>query len=194
MQKKIRYFTPLYIYIEREIERDRKNWEREREATFYPSRLCGIWCPTHPTAMCGTRLFFGGCGHRAGAHTRPAFPKMLTAPSASPLLGAPQAPGNKSDPPKGVKSCGEGPLRPKEISRYRDTLGQIRAADNTVGRSATRQLERCRPILICPRQLCSGTINLIDFSSLSFALLLATTLDLNSSSSALEIFWSWVLY
>ena len=46
--------------------------------------------------------------------------------------------------PKGVKAWGEGPLRPKEISRYRDTLGQIRAADNTAGRSATRQLERCQ--------------------------------------------------
>ena len=43
----------------------------------------------------------------------------------------------------------DGPLRPKEISRYWDTLGQIRAADNTAGRSATRHLERCRTRLIC---------------------------------------------
>ena len=34
-------------------------------------------------------------------------------------------------PMKGVKAWVEGPLRPKEISRYRDSLGQIRAADNT---------------------------------------------------------------
>ena len=46
--------------------------------------------------------------------------------------------------PKGVKAREESLLRPKEISRYRDTLGQIRAADNTAGRSATRQLERCQ--------------------------------------------------
>ena len=32
------------------------------------------------------------------------------------LLGAPQAPGNKPNPPKGVKAWGYGPLRPEEIS------------------------------------------------------------------------------
>ena len=46
------------------------------------------------------------------------------------------------NPPKGVKAWGEAPLRPKEISRHRDTLGQIRAADNTAGRSATRHLKK----------------------------------------------------
>ena len=50
---------------------------------------------------------------------------------------------------KGVKTWGEGPLKPKDISRYRDTLGQIRAADNIARRSATQQLERFRPIVIC---------------------------------------------
>ncbi len=30
--------------------------------------------------------------------------------------------------PKGVKAWGEGPLRPKEFPRHRDTLGQIRAS------------------------------------------------------------------
>ena len=35
--------------------------------------------------------------------------------------------------PKRVKAWGEGPLRLKEISRNRDTLGQIRAPDNTAG-------------------------------------------------------------
>ena len=51
--------------------------------------------------------------------------------------------------PKEVKAWPEGPLKPKEISMYRDTLGQIRAADNTTGRSATRHMERCRTRLIC---------------------------------------------
>ena len=74
---------------------------------------------------------------------------MPTAPSAFPWLGAPQAPGDEPNPPEGGKSLGGRPLLPKEISRYRDTLGQIRAADNTAGRSATRQLERFRPRLIC---------------------------------------------
>ena len=32
-----------------------------------------------------------------------------------PLFGAPQAPGNKPNPPKGVKAWGDGPLRPEEI-------------------------------------------------------------------------------
>ena len=90
-------------------------------------------------------LFLGGTGRRAVAHTRPAFAKMPTAPSAFPWLGAPQAPGDEPHPPEGGKSLGgEGPLRLKEISRYWDTLGQIRAADNTAGRNATRHLESCQ--------------------------------------------------
>ena len=51
-------------------------------------------------------LFFGGSEHRAVAHTRPAFPKMLTAPSAFPLLGAPQAPGDDPLPHEVGKSLG----------------------------------------------------------------------------------------
>ena len=69
--------------------------------------------------MCGTRPFLGGSGRRAVAHT------------------------------EGGKSRRGRPLRPKEISTYLDTLGQICAADNTAGRSATRHLERFRPRLIC---------------------------------------------
>ena len=105
-----------------------------------PSTDYGIWCTPHLTGMYGTRPFFGWDRARGGL--RPcarSLPKIPSAPSAFPLLGAPQAPGNEPNPPrKGVKAWGEGPLRPKEISRYRDTLGQIRAADNTAGRSATR--------------------------------------------------------
>ena len=136
------------LYYARKIELHRK-CKKSRTVRITPILICGICCTPHLTGKCGTRLFLGGSGRRAGAHTRPAFPKMPTAPSAFPLLGAPQARGDVSKPPKGVKAWGEGLLRPKEISRYRDTLGQIRAADNTVGRSATRQLERFRPILIC---------------------------------------------
>ena len=39
-------------------------------------------------------LFYGGSGRRAVAHTRPAFPQNAYGPSAFPLLGAPQAPGD----------------------------------------------------------------------------------------------------
>ena len=59
-------------------------------------------------------LFYGGSGCRAVAHTRPAFPKMPTAPSAFPLLGAPQAPGDEPNLPEGSKSLGG---RPPEAER-----------------------------------------------------------------------------
>ena len=74
---------------------------------------------------------------------------MPTAPSTFSWLGVPQAPGDEPSPPEGGKNLGGRPLKPKEISGYRDTLGQIRAADNTAGRSATRHLERFRSRLIC---------------------------------------------
>ena len=79
---------------------------------------------------------------RAGAHTRPAWLKIPSAPSAFPLLWAPQVLGNKPNPPKGVKAWGDGSLRPEEIFSCLDTLGQIRAATSTAGRSATQQLEK----------------------------------------------------
>ena len=79
-----------------------------------------------------------GSGRRAGAHTRPTFPKMPTAPSAFPLSGAFQAPGN--NPPWRVKAWGEAPLRPKEISRCRDILGRIPKHGRP---KCYRQRERC---------------------------------------------------
>ena len=93
-------------------------------------------------------FFFFWSERRAVAHTRPAFPKMPTALSAFSLIGAPQVLGD-DPPPNGVKAWGKAPLRPKEISRYRDALGHICAADNTAGRSATQELERFRSRLIC---------------------------------------------
>ena len=51
------------------------------------------------------RLFFGGSGHRAGAHTRPAWPKIPLAPLASPL-----ASGARQSPLEGSKSLGGWPL------------------------------------------------------------------------------------
>ena len=44
---------------------------------------------------------------------RPTFPKMPRTPSAFNLKGTPQAPGDKHNPPKRVKACGDGSLRPE---------------------------------------------------------------------------------
>ena len=52
----------------------------------------------------------------AEAHARPARPKIPSAPLAFPFLGAPQAPGNKPNPPEAGKSLGDGPLSPEELS------------------------------------------------------------------------------
>ena len=110
-----------------------------------PILICSIWCTPYLTGMYGTRPFLGGTGRRAVAHTRPDFAKNALGPVGIPLVRGASGAGQWTQPPrKGVKAWGEGPLRPKEISRYRDTLGQIHAADNTAGRSATRHLERCQ--------------------------------------------------
>ena len=67
------------------------------EAQCYYS--CGGICSTpYRMGKCGTRPFFRWVRARAGAHTRSAWPKIPTAPSAFPLLVAPQTPGNKSNP------------------------------------------------------------------------------------------------
>ena len=95
-----------------------------------------------PNGQVWHKAFFSGSVCRAGAHTRPAWTKIPSAPSRFPLLGVPQAPGNKPNPPEGSKSLGDGPLRPEEISNCRDILGQIRAAASTAGRSATQQLKK----------------------------------------------------
>ena len=126
------------LYYTRKIALHRKG-KKSRTVQITPVLICGIWWPPHLTSMGGARPFFGGSGRRVGAHTCPAFPKMPTTPSAFPSGG-----GRWTQPPEGGKILGEDPLRPKEISRYRDTLSQIRAADNTAGRRATRQLERCQ--------------------------------------------------
>ena len=136
------------LYYTKKIELHRKG-KKSRTVRITPILICGIRCSPHLTGKCAKGLFLGGSWRRAGAHTRPAFPKMPTSPSAFPLLGARQVPGNEPTSQKGVKAWEEGSLRPKEISRYRDTFGQICAANNTASRSATRRLERFRPILIC---------------------------------------------
>ena len=94
-------------------------------------------------------LFLGGTGRRAVAHTRPEFPKMPTAPSAFPLLGAPQAPGNKPNLPEGSKSLGRRP--PEAVGNPQapgHTLPEPRP-DNTASQCATQHLERSSLKSIC---------------------------------------------
>ena len=74
---------------------------------------------------------------------------MPTAPSAFPLLGAPQAPGDKPNLPEGSKSLG-GRL-PEAVGNPqapRHTLPEPRP-DNTAGQSATQHLERSSSKSIC---------------------------------------------
>ena len=94
-------------------------------------------------------LFLGGTGRGSVAHTRPEFPKMPTAPSAFPLLGAPQAPGDKPNLPEGSKSLGGRP--PEAVGNPqapRHTLPEPRP-DNSAGQSATQHLERSSLKSIC---------------------------------------------
>ena len=82
--------------------------KKSRTVQVTPILICGIWCSPHLTGICGTGPFLGGSGRRVGTHTPPAFPKMPTASSAFPLLGAPQAPGDEPPPEEG-KSLGKAP-------------------------------------------------------------------------------------
>ena len=69
------------------------------------------------------------------AHTHLAMPKIPSAPSVFPLLGAPQAPGNKPTHHKGGKSQGDGPMRPEEmVSQQTYTQPDPRPESNKVDR------------------------------------------------------------
>ena len=95
-------------------------------------------------------LFLGGTGRRAVAHTRPEFPKMPTAPSAFPLLGVPQAPGDKPSLPEGSKSLGGRP--PEAVGNTPQAPRHTRPdprLDTTAGQSATQHLKRSWPQAIC---------------------------------------------
>ena len=83
-------------------------------------------------------LFLGGTGRRAVAHTHPEFPKMPTAPSAFPLLGAPQVLCYKPNLPEGSKSLGG---RPPEA------VGKSPGTEAHSARTASWQLGRpkCYP-------------------------------------------------
>ena len=69
-----------------------------------------------PTHEYGTRPFLrlvqlqGRSTHASGKV------KNTFDPVSIPLFGAPQAPGNKPNPRKGVEALGDGPLKPEELS------------------------------------------------------------------------------
>ena len=69
-------------------------------------RASDICCSPHRTGKYGTRPFCGGSGCRAVAHAHPAGSKNALGPVGIPLFGAPQASGNKPNPPEGGKSLG----------------------------------------------------------------------------------------
>ena len=81
---------------------------------------------------------------------------MPTAPSAFPLLGAPQAPGDKPNLPEGSKSLGGRP--PEAVGNTPQAPRHTRPdprPDSTAGQSATQHLERSRPRAICRQtELC----------------------------------------
>ena len=95
------------LYYTRKIELHRKD-KKSRTVRITPIFIYGIWCPPHPTGMCGTRPFLVGPGTGPEPTNSWHFQKLPTAPSAFSLLGVTQAPGN-NPPPKGVKAWGKAP-------------------------------------------------------------------------------------
>ena len=76
------------------------NVHRDRQGAYYSCCSVFVLRPTNRTSM--AQGLFGISGRRTGAHTLLAWTKIHSAPSAFPLLGAPQAPGNKTEESKSV--------------------------------------------------------------------------------------------
>ena len=74
---------------------------------------------------------------------------MPTAPSAFPLLGAPQAPSDEPNLPEGSKSLGGWPPEAEGIPQAPRHTRPDPCLDNTAGQSATQHLERSSPKSIC---------------------------------------------
>ena len=110
----------------------------EKHTSVYPAVF--VPRPTERESV-AQGLFFGGSGRRVGAHTRPAFPKNAYGLVGIPLIRGASCAGRSTPSRKGVKAWGKAPpWGRRKLSSHRDTLGQIRAAASTAGRSATRQL------------------------------------------------------
>ena len=95
---------------------------------FIPKSKCiCICCLPHRTSKCNTRPFLVSPGAGPEPTRSRDFLKIPMAPSAFFLLGAPQVPGNKPNPPMEVKAWGDASLRPKETTCRQATPGQVRA-------------------------------------------------------------------
>ena len=136
------------LYYTRNIELHRKG-KKSRTVRITPILICSICCSPHLTGKCGTRVFLRWGRAQGQSPHAPGIPKNAYGPVNIPLIRGATVARRWAPPSEGGKSLGERPPRLKEISRYRVTLRQIRDADNTASWSATRQLERFGPILIC---------------------------------------------
>ena len=81
----------------------------------HPRDLCIYRC-VPPTHEYGTRPFLRWARSQGRSPHASGKAKNTFGPVGIPLFGAPQAPGNKPNPPEGGISRGDGPLRPEELS------------------------------------------------------------------------------
>ena len=122
------------LYYTRKIELHRKG-EKSRTVRITPILICGVCFSPHLMGKCGTRPYFWWVRVQGQSPHAPSILRNANAPSAFPLLRRLRRRA-MNPPPKGINAWVGGPLRPKEVTRYRDTLSQIRTADNTADRSA----------------------------------------------------------
>ena len=78
--------------------------------------LSDIYRCVPPTHEYGTRPFLRWVRSQGRSPHASSKAKNTFGPVGILLFGAPQASGNKPNPPKGVKAWGDGPLSPEEIS------------------------------------------------------------------------------
>ena len=130
-------------------------FKKETNFIVESSKICGehfllqqtkAWIfIVHPTKQASTAqgLFLSGSGHRAGAHTRPAFSKNTYGPVGIPLSRG--ASGARQYPPDGSKSRRDAPptKRPEEITSRQGTPATARSAPspNAADQSVTYRLE-----------------------------------------------------
>ena len=107
------------------------NWRSGPNTGVWPV----IYHTPHRTIDFGTRPFFRWVHRRADAHTRPALPKIPSAPLGILLIrGASGAWQKNPTPHKRVKAWVDGPLIPEEISC-------VKATPNRAALTKTRSTE-----------------------------------------------------
>ena len=93
-----------------------KNWRGKVTNTLKKSGDLCIYRCVPPTHEYGTRPFLRWDRSQGRNPDASGKAKNTFGPVGIPLLGAPQPPINKPNPPEGGISLGDGPLRPEEIS------------------------------------------------------------------------------